>query len=161
MFMGSYLTLGNGQSLYSRKIGKNKVTVVHANGSKVDVILLDCKFVPNLFINLCSVTKATSHGWELSNRGLSIVLQKSDLEVIFDLVMKTENGYVDGVEMVPTFNNDHIAMKKNKRDLNLSPLGGESTSNSFSDNALNCVKFISKICLLPLLDGNPSVARQK
>ena len=42
-----------------------------------------------------------------------------------------------------------------------SPLGGESTSNLFSDNAYNCSKFKYENFVLILLDGIPSVARQK
>jgi hypothetical protein len=196
-YMDSYLTLGNGQRIYSGKIGKKKVTVVHVDGSTVDIVLLDCKFVPDLHVNLFSITKALSDGWELSNRGLSIVLQTPDLEVIFDCVMKTENGYVTGVAMVPTFNTDIVAMKKHtcdpclsplggestfKRNQHLSPLGGETASNYLGDkfciqsstcqedveardgpsnNALNCSKHICKNFVSTLLDGDPSVARQK
>jgi hypothetical protein len=163
----------------------------------VDIVLLDCKFVPDLHVNLFSITKALSDGWELSNRGLSIVLQTPDLEVIFDCVMKTENGYVTGVAMVPTFNTDIVAMKKHtcdpclsplggestfKRNQHLSPLGGETASNYLGDkfciqsstcqedveardgpsnNALNCSKHICKNFVSTLLDGDPSVARQK
>jgi hypothetical protein len=54
----SYLKIGHGKYMYSSRIGKKKVTIVQANGSILDLILCDCKFVPDICINLFIITKA-------------------------------------------------------------------------------------------------------
>jgi hypothetical protein len=52
----SYLKIGNGKYMYSSTIGKKKVTIVQANGSTLDSILCDCMYVPDICINLFSIT---------------------------------------------------------------------------------------------------------
>ena len=50
----SQVKIGNGHMLNATKIGKKKVTVVQRDGSTLDLVLQNCKLVPQLFTNLFS-----------------------------------------------------------------------------------------------------------
>jgi hypothetical protein len=76
----SYLQISNGTYMYSSRIGKKKVTIVQANGSTLDLIRCDCMYVPDICINLFSITKALNECWTLSNHGLLMVLLSSRFE---------------------------------------------------------------------------------
>ena len=52
-----------------------------------------------LITNLFSITKALTNKWNLSNKGELIVLNKGNNQLIFDKIIKTENGQVLGIEM--------------------------------------------------------------
>jgi hypothetical protein len=118
-------------------------------------------YIPNICINLFSITKALSEGWKLSNHGLQMVLSRANQNIEFDQILKTAHGYVCGVTMLPFCDPGGAVMELALRYLCPSPLGGESTSNFFSDNAHSCSKYKYENFVLILLDGNPSVARQK
>lgn len=54
----SSVKIGNGKTLSATKIGKKRMTVVQKDGTTTDVVLTDCKYVPELFTNLFSITNA-------------------------------------------------------------------------------------------------------
>ena len=108
---------------------------------QLDFILHDCMYIPDICINLFSITKALSEGWKLSNNGLQLILSRSNQNNEFDQIMKTAHGYVCGVTMLPFCDPGGAVMKLALRYLCPSPIGGESTSNFFSDNAHNCSKY--------------------
>jgi hypothetical protein len=95
----SMIQIGNGKWVLSPKIGNKKLLAVQKDGTTVQVVLHDVKFVPDLCINLFSITKALSHNWNLSNKGLDIILSQYDAHLRFDHRMKTQSGFVSGVEM--------------------------------------------------------------
>ena len=99
--INSSVKIGNGKLLKATKIEKKHLTVIQEDGNATDVVLLDCKYVPELWVNLFSITKALKNGWDLSNKGTNIILTKSNVDIMFDKVLKTEYGQVVGVEMVP------------------------------------------------------------
>ena len=88
----SMIQIGNGKSILSPKIGNQKLLVVQKDGTTVQVVLHDVKFVPDLCINLLSITKALSHNWNLSNKGLDIMLSQYDTCIRFDHHMETQSG---------------------------------------------------------------------
>ena len=47
------------------KIGKRRVTAIQADGTSLDLILEDYKYVPDLWVNLFSLTKALAKGWNM------------------------------------------------------------------------------------------------
>ena len=57
-----YLKISNGKHLYSSMIGKKKASIVQANGSTLDLILHECMYIPDICINLFSITKVLSEG---------------------------------------------------------------------------------------------------
>jgi len=50
-------------------------------------------------VKLFSVTAAMSNGCDISNNGLSLVIQKNELKIEFDQIIKTVNGYICGIEL--------------------------------------------------------------
>ncbi len=95
------ITIGNGKTMRATKIGKRKMTVHQLDGSTLDVMLPDYKCVPELQMNLFSITKACDDGWKLSNDGVKLILTKDGHTIKFDRVIKTDKGKLCGVEMFP------------------------------------------------------------
>jgi hypothetical protein len=121
----SYLKIGHGKYMYSSKIGKKKVTIVQSNCSILDLILCDCIFVPDICINLFSITKALNECWILSNHGLLMVLSQADLKITFDQTLKTTHGYVCGVTMLPLYDSKGVVIDIKAREKCFSPFGVE------------------------------------
>jgi hypothetical protein len=155
-----YLKISNGKHLYSSMIGKKKVSIVQANGSRMDLILHDCMYIPDMCINLFSITKALSEGWNISNDGLQMVLSRSDHNIKFDRILNTAHGYVCCINMHPFCCPGGTSMELASPCRCLSPLGGESTSNFLCDSVISRSKIQFENFTLILSDGNPSVARQ-
>jgi hypothetical protein len=94
--------IGNGKELSATKIGDKSMTVVQKDGTTSDVLLKDCKYVLQLYTNLFSITKALQKGRTISNHGNSgMKINKNDLMIVFDHVIKTELGQILGVDMIP------------------------------------------------------------
>jgi hypothetical protein len=93
------ITLGNGESMKSIKVGSLKCHAIQLNGSSVDVTLKEVKYVPELWMNLFTISKALKNGLDLSKKGLMISLKKGSVTVTFDRVIKTVNGSISGIKM--------------------------------------------------------------
>jgi hypothetical protein len=100
------IKIGNGKSMVSTKIGKKKVTMVLADGRIAEIILDNCKLVPNLWVNSFSLTQSLQKGWNLNNEGLKFVLTKHDFKILFDRIIKTSHGHVSGIELTVVDIND-------------------------------------------------------
>jgi hypothetical protein len=85
--------------LLAIKVGSLKCHVIQLNGSSVDVTLKEVKYVPELRVNLFSISKALKNGFDLSNKGLMISLKKGSVSVTFDKVIKTVNRSISGIKM--------------------------------------------------------------
>jgi hypothetical protein len=110
----SPIKIGDGRTLYATKIGMKKLVVIQKDGSTLDIILDECKYVPGLWINLFSITKAVGNKWNLSNKGQSIVLSKNKTTLMFDRLMQTDNGAVVGVIMKPKIDTMHLSIEKGR-----------------------------------------------
>jgi hypothetical protein len=64
------ITVGNDKSMMATKVGRMKWQVIQLDGSELDIILHEVKFVPELWINLFSINKALKNDYHLSNQGL-------------------------------------------------------------------------------------------
>jgi hypothetical protein len=93
------MTVGNGESMKAIKVGSLKCHVIQLNDSSVNVTLKEVKFVPELWVNLFSISKALKNGFDLSNKGLMISLKKGSVFITFDRVIKTVNGSISGIKM--------------------------------------------------------------
>jgi hypothetical protein len=96
------------------KIGKKKLVVIQTDGATLDVTLDECKFVPGLWINLFSITKALGNNWNISNKGQCIILTNTNVTITFDRLMKTYNGTVVRVIMKPKLDAINVTMEKGK-----------------------------------------------
>ena len=91
--------IGNGKSLKSTMIGTLKATVQQLDGTTVDVKLKNVAYVPELSINLLSITKAMENGFQVSNMGNFMSLTKGSMTIKFDKLQKTKNGFCPGLIM--------------------------------------------------------------
>jgi hypothetical protein len=55
------VTVGNNETMYSQAKGSFKGTVHNTDGTSFPLILTDVLYVPNLWLNLFSITKAIRH----------------------------------------------------------------------------------------------------
>ena len=162
----SMITIGNGKSVLSPKIGKQKLLVIQKDGRTVQIVLHDVMFVPDLRINLFSITKALSQKWKLSNKGLDIVLSKYHTRIQFDHHIKTQSGFVSGVEMFAITDHDRTVMES-KFFMLRCQLEGERISkhlgykvlkfmeqhtNKLSDDVASCTRSIYGVCSLWKID---------
>ena len=92
------ITVGNGQEVTAKYIGDKVVHYRTKNGKNVQITLRDVKYAPEMFTNLFSVLTAITNGWNLTNKGKSLVLQKDGIEIIFDTVIRSGNGIIVGTE---------------------------------------------------------------
>jgi hypothetical protein len=60
--------------MMATKIGKKRVNIVIPDGTVMKFVLEECKLIPDLWVNLFSLTKSMSKGWQISNKGLKFVL---------------------------------------------------------------------------------------
>jgi hypothetical protein len=63
----SLVQIGNGTSLHATKIGRKHLTVVSKDGSKLNVVLQDYKYVPDLWVNLFALMKCLKNNWNIRN----------------------------------------------------------------------------------------------
>jgi hypothetical protein len=94
------ITVGNGDSMMATKVGSLRHRVVQLDGSTLDIIINEDKYVPNLCANLFSISKAIKNGFKLSNNGTSICLTKGSASITFDRVTNTLSGSISGIKMV-------------------------------------------------------------
>jgi hypothetical protein len=50
-------------------------------------------------VNLFSISNVLKNGFNLTNKGLMIILKKGSISLTFDRVIKTVNGYISGIKM--------------------------------------------------------------
>ena len=72
-------------------------------------VTLEAKYVPDLWVNLFSLTRAMMGGGQLGNKGLVITMSKNNKTIKFDKIFKTKNGYVGGVDICPTQQSQNVA----------------------------------------------------
>jgi hypothetical protein len=63
------ITVGNGNVMIAKKVGKLRCGILQKNGEKLIVTLENVKYVAKLWINLFSIGKSLKNGFNLSNGG--------------------------------------------------------------------------------------------
>jgi hypothetical protein len=95
------IKVGNGNKARAVKKGSLPLMLLQKNGETIDILLEDYKYSPDLGVCLFSLMKAIQNGWSISNRDLIITLKKGSIEIQFDQIMKTKDGILCGVELLP------------------------------------------------------------
>jgi hypothetical protein len=73
---------------------------------KFVVVLKDVKFVPELWVNLFSMSKALKNGFNLGNEDVVMKLMKGNTTLYFGRMLKTKNGFVSGIKLLPILGNN-------------------------------------------------------
>jgi hypothetical protein len=95
------LTVGNGNKILAKKVGGLRCTVQPKNGDKFVVVLQNVKSVPDLKVNLFSISKALKNGLNLGNEDVVMKLMKGNTTSYFDIIVSTKNGFVSGIKLIP------------------------------------------------------------
>ena len=86
--------VGNGAAMSQPKEGKVKLQF--PDGPVVT--MENVGYSPKLWINLFSLTKAMSNGWNIITKNGSIKVTKNGVNIVFDIKIVTKNGYVLGAK---------------------------------------------------------------
>jgi len=97
----SNITIGDGKALHSTKMGSVEFWNNTPHGRK-SFVLNNVKHVPDLCVNLISILTALRGGFQISNKGNHLFLQKGNFQLFFDKLFKTGCSYVCGIELFPT-----------------------------------------------------------
>jgi hypothetical protein len=95
------IKLGDGKYIKATKVGHKQVTVHQPNVKQEMFVILDCKLVPDLWVNWFSVTSSLRRVWSISNEGIIISLSCNDQSLVFDQVLESSTGAITGVIMEP------------------------------------------------------------
>jgi hypothetical protein len=82
------------------KVGSLRRCVIQVDGSTLDIVINDVKFLPELCDNLFSVNKALKNGFKVRNENKNISLTKGSASITFDRIIKSLDGTVSGIKMV-------------------------------------------------------------
>jgi hypothetical protein len=63
------VTVGNGNKMVATKVGSLRHCVIQLDGSTLDIVINEVKYLPDVCANLFSVNKAIKNGFYLSNEG--------------------------------------------------------------------------------------------
>jgi hypothetical protein len=68
---------------------------------------------------LFSIGKALKNGFNLSNNGKIIKLSKGNVTLTFDKVVRTKNGFIPGIKLLPVLGDvgTSVSKKRNVRQL--------------------------------------------
>jgi hypothetical protein len=113
VYIESKIKMGNKATLISPFYGDKKVSIIQGQ-QKIQIVLRNCKFVPDLFVNLLSLTQAIKMGFNMTNDGLKIKLSNKKFQMILDQTIKNNDGVLIGVFMEPILPEIHLSMSNNK-----------------------------------------------
>ena len=99
------ITVGNGNKMIAKKVGNLRCTVQQKNGEKFVVVLENVKYVPDLWVNLFSINKALKNGFKIENEDVVLKLMKGKTTMYFDRILKTKDGFVTGIMLIPMMEN--------------------------------------------------------
>jgi hypothetical protein len=94
------VTVGNGDKMIATKVGCLRHCVIQVDGSTLDIVINDVKFLPELCANLFNVNKELKNGFILSNKNENISLTKGSASITFDRIINSLDGTVSGVKIV-------------------------------------------------------------
>jgi hypothetical protein len=86
--------------MVATKFGSLRRRVIQVDGSTLNILINDVKFLPELCSNLFIVNKALKNGFKLSNKNENISLTKGVASITFDRIIKSLDGAVSGIKIV-------------------------------------------------------------
>ena len=103
--------VGNSNKMMSALKGTFKGLLIQQDGSTMEISLRDVLYVPDLWVNLLSLTKAIQHpNVSISSKGALITLNAGDNQIIFDKEIINGSGRLLGVDIVPRITTEFAAI---------------------------------------------------
>jgi hypothetical protein len=98
------IKVGNNQVMKSKARGTFHGMVIQSDGSTLNVKLTEVLYVPDLWVNLLSLTKAIKNPLiKITSKEEMILLQIGKDEIYFDKVIQNGSGRLLAIDIVPTF----------------------------------------------------------
>ena len=115
------ITVGNSEAIFSEAIGTYKGTVLQQDGTYMDIVLKDVLYIPDLWLNLLSLTKAIKNpNVQLSSKNSLITLDiNGNGKITFDKVYNSGSGQILGVDIAPHQEKANV-MHPTERNKNIS-----------------------------------------
>ena len=88
------IKVGNGNKMVATKAESLKHCIIQLDGTTLDIVISEVKYVSDSCANLLSVNKAIKSGFSTSNEGECITLTKVSVSITFDRVIKSLDGTV-------------------------------------------------------------------
>jgi hypothetical protein len=144
------VTVGNGDKMVSTKVGSLRRCVIQVDGSTLDIVINDVKFLPELCANLFSVNKALKNGFKFSSKNEKISLTKGSASITFDRIIKSLDGNVSVIKMV-YLDSPTAYVAQNKLDSGKS-VNVDKFHEIIGNSGLDCLKKTSQVHGLKLKD---------
>lgn len=104
------IKVGNAEDMYSEKIGTYHGKVIQKDGTTYDIVLDDVLYIPELYINLFSLTKVLNNSQvDLKKEQNTIALTYFKHKILFDRIVTVGKGRLLGVDIVPNAVNFNTA----------------------------------------------------
>ena len=78
------VVIGDGKELKATKLGKLQKTVHQVDGTAMDIVLKEVKFVPSLDMPLFGILKALAQGWKIKNNDINLTIYKGQMTLTFN-----------------------------------------------------------------------------
>lgn len=98
------ISVGDGRKMTTLKIGKWKGVAIDSEGRKSNLILTNVSYVPQLMVNLFSLTAAMEKGLSVTGTKEGIEIRKETWLMRFDRKIGTPRGHVFATSMIPSEN---------------------------------------------------------
>ena len=120
------ISVGDGRSMSTVKVGKFKGSITDSEGKTTTVTLTNVSYVPELMVNLVSLTAVMEKGCSVSGSKEGIEIRKGQWSMNFDTKFGTPHGHVFGTTIVPQRETEmaFIATKPNKNYMEVHQLLG-------------------------------------
>jgi hypothetical protein len=96
----SKITIGDGKTLTSHKVGSIKMTFQNMEGTQSTVTLHNVKYAKDLCVNLLSIPVALQNGFQIGNKGNNLNLKKGNFWLFFNKLFLSGKAYVCGIDLL-------------------------------------------------------------
>ena len=113
------ITVGSGEQLIVPKIGHKVEYITRINGKEQKIILMNTKYVPDICVNLITLTTVMNEGFESIGSKGQMSIRKDGNEYRFDSQIKSGEGILHGIEIQnqPTVSSRTLITKINYNDM--------------------------------------------
>lgn len=98
------ISVGDGRKMTTTKVGKWKGVAIDLEGRKTNITLTNVSFVPDLMVNLFSLTAAMDKGFSVTGSKDGIDLKKGNWSMSFNRRVGTPRGHVFASSLIPADN---------------------------------------------------------
>ena len=94
------ITIGDGSKMTVVKKGKLKVKTTDEQGKDICIELHDVKYVPELWCNLFSLTRAMSKGAVIRSKGMQLIVSNGNKTTKFEVIMRNGDQVILGARFL-------------------------------------------------------------